>query len=237
MLITVSKDTWLHLFVIHLDHVSGFFVCCDGYKKDPELVWNVEECETSTDHQFASFVPLLTRILKWVAFLNCFDASAHESSLVLFRNKLILVLNKYLCQSNIKSTNQCSFCNDAFEETIHFFWECEVTTEFINQVKAFLQELLEFEERDNTWNLVFNTIHRKVQNVYNFLVLVMKQYIYACRCANELPDIYAFKNRVYEIRNIEKYNGIITGNVDKHVAKWYNIAIDRLMSGDPSYGR
>ena len=116
----------------------------------------------------------------------------------------------------------CSFCNSFEEEIVHFIWECKITHEFIMLAKNFLDSIVPFCVQETSWtleNIIFNSVHRKSSSIYNFLVLVMKYYIYCCRCAKSRPNIHQFKNRILEIRNIEKYNAIVNGNLDKHNKK------------------
>ena len=69
-------------------------------------------------------------------------------------------------------------------------------------------------------NIIFNTVCDNRFSVYNFLVLIIKFYIYKCKCARSPPSIKGLENEIESVYQIEFYNAKQKGRVDKHVRKW-----------------
>ena len=54
-------------------------------------------------------------------------------------------------------------------------------------------------------DFLFNTVRPDPKDRLNFLVLMVKFYIYKAICLKEKPSEFAFKQELILIRNIEKY--------------------------------
>ena len=50
-----------------------------------------------------------------------------------------------------------------------------------------------------------------------------------------LPNIDAFKNELYQLRNIEKYNAIKADKLHKHMKKWQNVSLNPSVGNVISY--
>ena len=68
--------------------------------------------------------------------------------------------------------------------------------------------------------IMLNTVHPHSKHITNFLVLVTKQYIYACKC-QRVP--YNFKDAINRFENIyylERYNASKNNRLFQHETKW-----------------
>ena len=87
-----------------------------------------------------------------------------------------LVLNDYLYDRKIKESNICYFCQEEVKNYIHFFYECDVVSNFIAQVMLVIKEMVPFSYGNlnvNMMNVIFNTVHDNPKNVGNLLILIM----------------------------------------------------------------
>ena len=74
--------------------------------------------------------------------------------------------------------------------------------------------------------VIFNIIDDNPCKVVNLLFLVAKYHVYSMRCAGKLPNIRLYKQEVYLMRDIEKYNATVNGKLALHMKKWYNIRVN-----------
>lgn len=65
-------------------------------------------------------------------------------------------------------------------------------------------------------------------NFLNTLLILVKQYIYSCRCREKELNIYNFKDYVNEIIRIERFFALTTAKYKPFVKKWHKMfpAID-----------
>ena len=71
--------------------------------------------------------------------------------------------------------------------------------------------------------VIFNNITPNARNLEYLFFLVAKYHVYRKRCSGLLPNIQAYKNEVYLMRNIENYNAVRNDKIDKHNQIWYNV--------------
>ena len=57
-------------------------------------------------------------------------------------------------------------------------------------------------------------------NLVNLICVVVKQYIYFCRCKNITPIVEVMLNRIKEVKNIEYKIASVNDTVTKHSKKW-----------------
>ena len=153
---------------------------------------------------------------KWSKLIDDFDYEQHQdcfkriysiTNIVKYRCfQYRLLHNKIFCNNvlyhwKIKKTQQCDYCNHK-QDITHLLYYC---THSFNIWNSFKEKLLDLGvEVDITLpNIIYNAIHLVKNHIANFLTLVVKFYLYRCKCNNTLPS---FKNALSEveiIHNIE----------------------------------
>ena len=69
-------------------------------------------------------------------------------------------------------------------------------------------------------NIICNTVVQSNNWIGNFIVLLVKFYVYRQRCMKGNLNIKAFIRFVREIENIEKYIAIKNDKIRLHCKKW-----------------
>lgn len=136
----------------------------------------------------------------------------------------ILPLNKRLFIWKISDTQYCTFCHKEIEDDIHFFCKCSFTIKIWNTLKEYIQrnDTAGFYAQSN-WsdkNLLFSSVHPNSSNVINFLVTIVKQFLYRARCMGILPNIHMLEPEIENVYTIETNIAIKRSKWNKHVAKW-----------------
>ena len=99
-----------------------------------------------------------------------------------------LLHNKIFCNDVLvhwrkSESNICNLCNNTKQTIVHLLWECSEVKKLYENVfntlidkEEPIQIVLSFE------NILFNEITKPTNSVYNFIMLILKQYIYRCKC-------------------------------------------------------
>ena len=122
-------------------------------------------------------------------------------------NHRILGTNYLLKKMNIVAVDSCTFCNNAPETLIHFFWECEITKQFLNQLCIFIENKCNIQL--NNWNIkevLFGSC--KLDKVQNMLLLQAKYFLFFNKVKCSVPSFECFKKRINSFYKIERYNAI-----------------------------
>lgn len=129
-----------------------------------------------------------------------------DTKLINFNYKLvhrILYTNTKLMKCKLSETELCTFCTVGRETILHLFWECSV-------VKTFW--LLFMEMLGNKWQItlprhpktfLFGVTDIEYNYEINFLLLLMRYYIYLCKLKNTNPTISECKKYINNYNKIE----------------------------------
>ena len=85
---------------------------------------------------------------------------------------------------------------------------------------------LESEISMTTEKIIFNQIYDRPGHLANFIVLVLKSYLYSCRCTKKIPTVFGLENKIIECQRYELYNAKRNGKCRNYYKKWYNLKIN-----------
>ena len=116
-----------------------------------------------------------------------------------------VVLNDKLFKWKVKQNNLCSNCGKNAENMYHFFWECHAAKNGIKWFKKLLSEYGIVTENGITYSQwILNKLEVK-KVIANFFVLLLKHYMYVCRCLKETPTENGYRKKIDQILRFEKY--------------------------------
>ena len=131
----------------------------------------------------------------------------------------ILVTNKTLCEWKIKEQNLCSFCNSETETIYHLLWGCTITQELWREVFQWLREKTQVDIIFTSKEILFG-IENNMFLMHDAIFIFVKQYIYAARCRNSLPNINEIMNIIKYNVQVEKYIATKNDKLTYHNRKW-----------------
>lgn len=173
----------------------------------------------------------LQMIIDEKAYLNAFKSINQVSICTKFRDfqyRLIvgaIITNRKLFLWKKIDSQMCTFCNQFIEDEIHLFCECPLTQNIWKKIQEYIVD----NDRHNiysllTWSsqhIIFSSVHPNKSNVINFIVTIVKQYIYRCRCLKKAilmsPEFIEEIDKVY---NIEFNIAVRKGKLRRHSQKW-----------------
>ena len=130
-----------------------------------------------------------------------------------------LLLNKIptnaeLFKWKMRNDNLCNFCKEQ-DSIFHVLLECRFVKRIWNHI-----EMLYPEYQFNRSTVIINKFHDKANHVYNLIGLILKQYVYRCRCMKNMPSIRGFTTEIKNMHNIEKFIAIRNFKISQHEQKW-----------------
>ena len=102
----------------------------------------------------------------------------------------IIPTNSFLFKCNIVSSSLCDLCNREQETILHLFWECHCVQHFWGNLATYLCENginVTFTKK----TICFGKLEQKSE-LFNFIVLCAKQYIYSCKFKLVNPTLNCF---------------------------------------------
>ena len=132
----------------------------------------------------------------------------------------IIPTNKYLYKCKIKVTNLCDFCNMDIETIEHLFWDCQKTQPLWNELNKFIAS--------KSMNTVITKqeaflgiqVDGKYSLICNFLILIMKFYIFSMKYRNAIPTFSSYKQYVLLREKIESQIALYNDKYESHKKKW-----------------
>ena len=134
----------------------------------------------------------------------------------------ILGTNIVLFGMNIRNDDICSFCNEERETIEHLFSECNVIWNLLN---AFKSKLIELNIVDRSFRfddvmLLFGFVNERQDTSFEYVMSVLRYYIYKCRCEGSFPSLGAFQTYLSHKLKVEKYIALKNNDIEKFDKKW-----------------
>ena len=153
-----------------------------------------------------------------------------------FQYKLIhriLITNFFLYKCRLKETELCTFCTETKESLVHIFWECNYVRNFWLAIGNFLKICgvsLPFNAKDIILGL---TELNSAQGTINKVVIILKYYIYVCRCKCRVLYLEGGLEflKYATCINIEKASMIYLSPVQKEHVKRKWLDLEAVLSG------
>ena len=135
----------------------------------------------------------------------------------------IIGTNVILQEMGIVDNHNCSFCSEEKDSITHMFWRCKFITEFWISLEEILKRKCEAVINLHlTENIVlFGTeAHFESDTVFDFIILLAKQYIYRCKTNQCRPLTTIFMKILKARYAVEKYISVMQSNVYKFNDNW-----------------
>lgn len=101
-------------------------------------------------------------------------------------NHHILTTNSPMYKIGITDTNKCTFGKEEEETIYHLIWECPIVQRFLEQLHSIcISKDIELNLSNDTF-IFGQTKKNEFSELFNILLMLIKQYIYKARCYNAL---------------------------------------------------
>lgn len=167
---------------------------------------------------------ILNNNLDWKNIYKKSMETTNDNKLKILQFKILhrrIATNKFLEMIGIKDTMLCTFCKTNIETIEHLFFECVHTKSILIFVKHRINfhTFLKFPE-DEASILLGNDVENLAMN---YIIMVVKYFIYKCKYNETLPTIRAFQNFFRYKINVEKASHITNKQKHKFTETWKDI--------------
>lgn len=131
-----------------------------------------------------------------------------------------LVTNVSLKKWGIRENDNCTFCNTTRETSHHIMLTCKYSQEIWEYVDNILFEHLGHRIHFSTCDLFLGVMGTPLDNLYNHINLIVKQYLYACRCLGKIPCKNVLAEKIKEARYIEMSIATQHNRMEAFLRKW-----------------
>ena len=136
-------------------------------------------------------------------------------------NHRIIATNNFLTKIGKINNPICYFCETERETLEHLFWECSKTQHLIEEFKRLTEAyniIIQFNKTE--FILGYYTTRCQSQSMDNYILLLMKFYIYKSRCSNEPLSLNRFRDEIKKAYRTGKYAASITNSVEQYKQPW-----------------
>ena len=125
----------------------------------------------------------------------------------------LIPTRKFLYDRKIVDDPHCNSCNQDIQTVQHLFWRCEKLRDFWNELERSIKicgqcDTFCFSEELVLFGCKSNVI---TNDVFDFILVLAKYYIYICSRKNRTPNFFAFLNiiklRYSDLKFLARING------------------------------
>ena len=140
-----------------------------------------------------------------------------------------LMHNKIFCNNILVywkkvESNKCEFCMEK-QDIQHLMFNCGKIHPIWTRLQALFWST-KIECLYNIKNVIFNTVHEDKKHICNKITLIVKQYIYRCKCQNSIPYFKEALEEVHMNYRIELINAPGMFTAYKRVCKQWSPVVD-----------
>ena len=140
-----------------------------------------------------------------------------------FQFKLLskkLVTNVTRCKWDTEISPKCEFCKESDETLIHLLWECDITKLFWKKLQQWLKYTCKIDVNITVITMITNKFDGKHKEFIDTVILITKQYVYACKCLQEKPNVVTVAERIFRMYIAEKAIALQSNKMIKFEKKW-----------------
>ena len=144
------------------------------------------------------------------------------------RNFQFKILHRTLCTNTLlykfgmNGNKKCTFCNYEDEDLYHLLWQCYYANIIWRKFSDLLQVKCNIGYKIDKMDAMFGCRINNNNNLLNCCFLIIRRYIYICRCNSSLPSIagmISFLKRNREIE-INSYRYFSSNKIPEIIQKW-----------------
>ena len=135
----------------------------------------------------------------------------------------IVTMNITLKSWNIIDDDKCTFCQMEPENLKHLLLHCNYSKIIWDLVKQLIQDISEITVQLSETETILGISDSTELKIFNLVNMVIKQYIYACRCNKLLPSPTAAIEKKCIVKNLEYKLALKNDKNDQHNKKKWQL--------------
>ena len=167
--------------------------------------------------------------MNWSQFYQMSFSCTVDVKLRNFNYKYLMRIipnNRYLFKCKLVPSVLCDFCSIQEETNFHLFWQCWCIQDLWSNVQEILTSN-NIEIQLSYFNISFgiNCKNKPKNLVFNFIVLLVKYYIFSSKYKLQIPTINGFLQLLHQTREIEEHIAFSKDKLEVHRKKWQLLQI------------
>ena len=134
-----------------------------------------------------------------------------------------LTTNRARAKCDSKISSNCTFCAETEETTIHLLFHCRKVHQLWVQLASIIKYFYKTEPDLSLKCVILNNYKGPNECIINFLIICLKQYIYAQKCFEVCPSFQGFMEKLAGWYFIDKCYAEQNNKVKQCVKKWKDI--------------
>jgi len=135
----------------------------------------------------------------------------------------IIPTNKFLTKCKLTNSSLRDFCQESVETIDHLFWECKYSQSLWTELQKFLKRVKIDIEINKTTAFLGNTEIKLHSEVLNFIIILMKVFIFNMKIKKCIPKFNIFLNYLKLRIHTEEEIALIKNKIETHKQKWIHI--------------
>ena len=119
-------------------------------------------------------------------------------------------------------SDKCSFCQEKSETVIHLLWECELIKNFWRKLFKWLEYICKIKCNNISLEMIITNQCKGKPNreLLETIILIAKQYIYACKCLGEKVRINVYLEKLHRMYIVNREIVLQKGKQKSFLRKW-----------------
>ena len=135
-----------------------------------------------------------------------------------------VITNTHLFKWKIIQADLCTFCEEQPESILHLLVKCKHSQFIWNKLIVKLHTLtgiyIQFTEKEKLLGIT----NFQYLDLFVLILIITKQYLYACGCLKTMPSIEMLISKIKEIKHIEQHIAIKNNKINQFNLKWQIIS-------------
>ena len=124
---------------------------------------------------------------------------------------------------NISISKLCTFCKKKDETILHVLYECEQVRTLWDKVVKTIEHFFNVKVIIDENMVICNNYRGPNREIINFLIIVLKQHIYASKCLETIPTYVSYMNKLAMWYFVDKCFAVQDNKYEDCVKKWANL--------------
>ena len=131
-----------------------------------------------------------------------------------------LITNVHLHKWGLRENDTCTLCGSHPETYVHLFIQCNQSNYLWEYIYDVISHVSSTYVRLDNKEIILGVIDKPCSNFYNHISMLIKQYIYACRCLNKKPNRQVIIEKIKDAKNVELIIARQTDKLGIYTDKW-----------------
>ena len=104
----------------------------------------------------------------------------------------------------LRHTDKCTFCENSVETIEHSLHDCKISDKLWSDIFQWITLVTDLQINFEKHEIMLGMLPQELK-IFNVIFMIVKKYLYSCRCLKIKPNKYIAMYKIKEQYNAEKY--------------------------------